>query len=37
LRYVAEPRQPRGLLDLAEWLTAHGCTHVAMEAKRPDR
>jgi transposase len=21
-----------GLLDLAEWLTAHGCTHVAMEA-----
>jgi transposase len=22
----------RGLLDLAEWLTAHGCTHVAMEA-----
>jgi transposase len=22
----------RGLLDLAEWLTSHGCTHVAMEA-----
>jgi len=22
----------RGLLALAEWLTAHGCTHVAMEA-----
>ena len=22
----------RGLLDLAEWLTDHGCTHVAMEA-----
>ena len=22
----------RGLLDLAEWLTAYGCTHVAMEA-----
>jgi transposase len=22
----------RGLLDLGEWLTAHGCTHVAMEA-----
>jgi transposase len=22
----------RGLLQLAEWLTAHGCTHVAMEA-----
>lgn len=22
----------RGLLDLDEWLTAHGCTHVAMEA-----
>jgi transposase len=22
----------RGLLELAEWLTAHGCTHVAMEA-----
>lgn len=22
----------RGLLDLAEWLTAHECTHVAMEA-----
>jgi transposase len=22
----------RGLLDLAEWLTAHACTHVAMEA-----
>jgi hypothetical protein len=20
----------RGLLDLAEWLTAHGCTHVAI-------
>jgi transposase len=22
----------RGLLDLGHWLTAHGCTHVAMEA-----
>jgi transposase len=22
----------RGLLELAEWLTSHGCTHVAMEA-----
>ena len=22
----------RGLLDLGDWLTAHGCTHVAMEA-----
>jgi len=22
----------RGLLELAEWLTAHGCTHLAMEA-----
>jgi transposase len=22
----------RGLLELAEWLTAHGCTHVALEA-----
>jgi len=22
----------RGLLGLAEWLVAHGCTHVAMEA-----
>jgi transposase len=22
----------RGLLDLGEWLAAHGCTHVAMEA-----
>ena len=22
----------RGLLDLGQWLTAHGCTHVAMEA-----
>jgi hypothetical protein len=22
----------RGLLELAEWLTAHPCTHVAMEA-----
>ena len=22
----------RGLLELAEWLTAHGCTHIAMEA-----
>ena len=22
----------RGLLDLAEWLSAQGCTHVAMEA-----
>jgi transposase len=22
----------RGLLHLADWLGAHGCTHVAMEA-----
>ncbi len=22
----------RGLLELAEWLATHGCTHVAMEA-----
>ncbi len=22
----------RGLLELADWLAAHGCTHVAMEA-----
>jgi transposase len=22
----------RGLLDLGNWLSAHGCTHVAMEA-----
>ena len=22
----------RGLLELADWLTGHGCTHVAMEA-----
>ena len=31
-----EPRtvsaNTRGLLDLGQWLTAHGCTHVAMEA-----
>lgn len=26
------PTTTRGLLDLAQWLTAHGCTHVAMEA-----
>jgi hypothetical protein len=26
------PTTTRGLLELAEWLTAHGCTHVAMEA-----
>ena len=26
------PTTTRGLLDLAEWLTAQGCTHVAMEA-----
>ena len=26
------PTTTRGLLDLAEWLAAHGCTHVAMEA-----
>jgi len=26
------PTTTRGLLALAEWLTAHGCTHVAMEA-----
>ena len=25
----------RGLLELADWLAAHGCTHVAMEATRP--
>jgi transposase len=29
-RTVATSTQ--GLLDLADWLTAHGCTHVAMEA-----
>jgi transposase len=26
------PTTTRGLLDLAEWLAGHGCTHVAMEA-----
>lgn len=26
------PTTPRGLLELDEWLTGHGCTHVAMEA-----
>lgn len=26
------PTTTRGLLELDEWLTAHGCTHVAMEA-----
>jgi transposase len=26
------PTTTRGLLELAEWLKAHGCTHVAMEA-----
>jgi len=26
------PTTTRGLLALGEWLTAHGCTHVAMEA-----
>jgi transposase len=26
------PTTTRGLLDLAEWLTGHGCTHGAMEA-----
>lgn len=26
------PTTTRGLLALAEWLAAHGCTHVAMEA-----
>jgi len=26
------PTTTRGLLDLDEWLTGHGCTHVAMEA-----
>lgn len=26
------PTTTRGLLELAEWLTAHACTHVAMEA-----
>ena len=26
------PTTTRGLLELAEWLTGHGCTHVAMEA-----
>jgi len=26
------PTTTRGLLELADWLTAHGCTHVAMEA-----
>jgi transposase len=26
------PTTTRGLLELAEWLTAHACTHVALEA-----
>jgi transposase len=26
------PTTTRGLIELAEWLTAHACTHVAMEA-----
>ena len=26
------PTTSRGLLELADWLTGHGCTHVAMEA-----
>jgi transposase len=26
------PTTTRGLFELAEWLAAHGCTHVAMEA-----
>ncbi len=26
------PTTTRGLLDLAEWLATHGCTHVGMEA-----
>jgi len=26
------PTTTRGLLELDEWLTGHGCTHVAMEA-----
>jgi transposase len=30
--HCTRPTTTRGLLDLAEWLTAHGCTHVAMEA-----
>ena len=29
-RTVATTTQ--GLLELAEWLAAHGCTHVAMES-----
>jgi hypothetical protein len=41
LRCMSEPRHhevrrfattTNGLLALADWLTAHGCTHVAMEA-----
>jgi transposase len=41
VRCVSEPRQHEvrsfatttaGLLALADWLTVHGCTHVAMEA-----
>jgi hypothetical protein len=23
----------RGLLELSDWMTEHGCTHVAMEAR----
>src|SRR3989454_6807366 len=30
------PTTTRGLLALAEWLTTHGCTHVAMEATGVD-
>jgi len=30
--YRTVPTTTRGLLELDEWLTGHGCTHVAMEA-----
>jgi transposase len=30
--YRSVPATTHGLLALTEWLTAHGCTHVAMEA-----
>jgi transposase len=30
------PTTSRGLLELADWLAAHGCTHVAMEATGVD-
>jgi transposase len=30
--HLTVPTTTRGLLELAAWLTGHGCTHVAMEA-----